>query len=165
MAIEALVSQLNSTALGKAIANSEGATKAPQEGSSSFKEIMSQMDSGMEFAQQLNLAGKQDVSPNSQMQALQGDTVSFQPTDQVSNATSPDAGKKVVDMLGDVNKSQMQMDSMMNNILYSGKRFSNQELLVLQAHVFQHAQTVEIMVKMADQVVGSTKSVLNTQIQ
>jgi hypothetical protein len=92
MAIEALVSQLNGNALGKALANSEGVTRAPQEGSSSFKEIMSQMDGGMEFAESLNLAGKQDVSPSSQMVALEGDTVSFQPTDQVADAP-PDAGR------------------------------------------------------------------------
>jgi hypothetical protein len=165
MAIEAVITQLNGSALGKAIANSEGAAKAPPQGSS-FKDVLSQMDgSGMDMAQQLGMSGNQNVAPSEQMVALQGDGVSFQPGDQVSSSTSPDASHKVVDMLGDVNKSQMQMDSLMNNILYSGKRFSSQELLCMQAYVFQHSQTIELMVKLADQTVSSAKSVLNTQIQ
>jgi len=71
----------------------------------------------------------------------------------------------VVDLLGDVNKGQMQMDSMVNQILYSGKKFSNQELLCIQAHVFHFAQMTELTVKVAEQGVSSVKSVLNTQIQ
>jgi hypothetical protein len=164
MAIEAVVSQLNSSALGKAVSNSEGIAKAPQQGGS-FQEILGQMDSGMEFAQQLGLAGKQDLAPNSQMIAMQGDQVAFTPGEEAVGAGKPDASRKLVDMLGEVNKGQIQMDSLMNNILYSGKRLSNQELLCAQAYVFHHAQLIELTVKLADQAVSSTKSVLNTQVQ
>ena len=164
MAIEAVVSQLNGNALGKALANSEGAAKTQQSGSS-FKDVMSQMDDAVSFARQFDLAGTTDAKPDSKMLVLQGDQVAFQPGDQVNTAGPTDMTHKVADMLGDVNKSQVQMDSLMNNILYSGKRFSNQELLCMQAYVFQHAQTVELTVKLTDQSVSSVKSVLNTQIQ
>lgn len=167
MAIEAVIGQLNSGALGKAVANSQGASSvAPQSGSGgSFKEILAQMDSGADFAQQLNLAGGQDINPTNQMQAIEGSTVAFQPTEQVTQTSKPEASRKVLDMLGEVNQGQMQMDTLVNHVLYSGKRFSNQELMVIQAHVFHFAQMTELTVKVAEQGVSSVKSLANTQIQ
>jgi hypothetical protein len=99
------------------------------------------------------------------MQAITGDDVGFVPTEQVMGLGKPETSAKVVDMLGDVNKGQMQMDSLVNHVLYSGKRFSNQELLVIQAHVFHFAQMTELTVKVAEQSISSVKSVLNTQVQ
>jgi hypothetical protein len=164
MAIEAVVSQLNSSALGKAVTNSEGVANATQKGDS-FADILKRIDSGADFAKQLELTGQQDLSPTANMQTLEGDSVSFTPTDTVTEVSKPEASEKVLDMLGEVNKGQMQMDSLVNQILYSGKRFSNQELLVIQAHVFHFAQMTELTVKVAEQGVSSVKSVLNTQIQ
>ncbi|MFA4873728.1 MAG: hypothetical protein WC956_08920 [bacterium] len=167
MAIEAVVSQLNSSALGKAVGNSEGIAKTAQqgEGGGSFKEILGKMDSGANFAADMGLAGNQDITPTSQMVSMGGEGVSFTPTEQVTQIGQPQAGEKALDMLGEVNKGQMQMDSLVNHILYSGKKFSNQELLVIQAHVFHFAQMTELTVKVAEQGVSSVKSVLNTQVQ
>jgi len=67
-------------------------------------------------------------------------------------------------MLSEVNKGQMQMDSLVNHVLYSGKKFSQQELLVVQAHVFHYAQMTELTVKVAEQGVSSFKSVMNTHV-
>lgn len=167
MAIEAVIGQLNSGALSKAVANSQGAGNvAPQSSTGgSFKEILSQMDSGADFAQQLNLSGNQELNPTNQMQAIEGNGVAFQPVEQATEVSKPDASHKVLDMLGDVNQGQMQMDTLVNHVLYSGKRFSNQELMVIQAHVFHFAQMTELTVKVAEQGVSSVKALANTQIQ
>ena len=164
MAIEAVVSQLNSGALGKAVTNSKGAADVAQKGGSSFADVMQKVDSGSEFANQLGMLDK-EISPTAKVQALDGDAVSFQPLNEVTEVSRPEASKKLLDMLGDVNEGQMQMDSLVDNILNSGKKFSNQELLVIQAHVFHFAQMTELTVKVAEQGVSSIKSVLNTQVQ
>jgi hypothetical protein len=67
-------------------------------------------------------------------------------------------------MLSEVNKGQLQMDSMVNEILYSGKKFGNQELLAIQAHIFQFAQMTEMTVKVAEHGIGSVRTVLQTQM-
>lgn len=165
MAIEAVVSKLNSEALGKAVVKSDELARGGGQ-ASPFSEMLSQMDSGLDFAQTLGMGGlDQDPSPTGQMQAMGGDGVSFSPALDVTNASTPEASEKVMDMLGEVNKGQIQMDSLVNHILYSGKKFSNQELLVIQAHVFHYAQMTELTVKVAEQGVSSVKSVLNTQVQ
>ncbi|MBN1282903.1 MAG: hypothetical protein JXA24_03935 [Proteobacteria bacterium] len=164
MAIDAVVTQLNSSALGKAITNSEGMSKVAGQGSS-FNDILSQkMDGGMEFADAMGVLDN-DITPTNHMQSLEGGEVAFTPEIDVTQVGSPEASGKVLDMLGEVNKGQMQMDSLVNHILYSGKKFSNQELLVIQAHVFHFAQMTELTVKVAEQGVSSIKSVLNTQVQ
>lgn len=164
MAIDAVVSQLNSSALGKAVNNSQGAANATQQGNSSFADIVKKLDSGQEFAEQLGILDK-SIVPTENMKALEGDAVSFAPTDQVTEVGRPEASEKLLDLLGEVNEGQMQMDSLVNTILHSGRKFSNQELLVIQAHVFHFAQMTELTVKVAEQGVSSVKSVLNTQVQ
>ncbi|MFA4970977.1 MAG: hypothetical protein WC683_00085 [bacterium] len=164
MAIEAVVSQLNSSALGKAVTNSEGMSKISEQGSP-FKDVLAeQMNSGTEFADSMGMMNN-DVTPTSQMQTMEAGEVSYTPEIDVSQTSSPEASEKVLDMLGEVNKGQMQMDGLVNHILYSGKKFSNQELLVIQAHVFHFAQMTELTVKVAEQGVSALKSVLNTQVQ
>lgn len=165
MAIEAVVGKLNTEALGKAVVKSDEFAR-PADGAS-FKDVLSQMDSGQDFANSLGMMGgeSQDLTPVNQMQALGADAVAFSPTESSVGISDPAATEKVMDMLGEVNKGQMQMDSLVNHVLYSGKKFSNQELMVIQAHVFHFAQMTELTVKVAEQSVSSVKSVLNTQVQ
>jgi hypothetical protein len=164
MAIEAVVSQLNSSALGKAVTNSQGAANAAQNKATNFADVMKQIDPGTDFAGELGMLNN-DISSTGHMQTLNADGVEFTPTDKVTEVSSPEASEKIINMLGDVNNGQMQMDSLVNHILHSGKKFSNQELLVIQAHVFHFAQMTELTVKVAEQGVSSVKSVLNTQVQ
>lgn len=164
MAVEAVVSKLNSSALGKAVGNSQNAVGAAKPNGKSFSDIMKKIDSGTEFADQLGMKDK-GIDPTGKMKVLEGDAVSFEPTNEVAEITKPEASEKILDMLGDVNKGQMQMNSLVDHVLYSGKKFSNQELLVVQAHVFHFAQMTELTVKVAEQGISSIKSVLNTQVQ
>lgn len=164
MSIEAIVGKLNQEALGKAVTKSEGMAQEANRGSS-FKEMMTQVESGAEFADMVGIGGETSIDPTTQMMSLNGEDVSFMPGQEVTEIGQPETSRKVVDMLGEVNKGQMQMDSLVNHILYSGKKFSNQELLVIQAHVFHFAQMTELTVKVAEQSISSVKSVLNTQVQ
>ena len=163
MAYNAMLGKLNSNALGKAVAKSDNLAKPADQGLS-FKDLLTKIESGGEFAEMLGI-GNNNINPTAQMKALDGDGVAFAPGQEVTELGQPDASGKVLDMLGEVNKGHMQMDSLVNHILYSGKRFSNQELLVIQAHVFHYAQMTELTVKVAEQGVSSVKAVLNTQVQ
>ncbi|HPQ80124.1 MAG TPA: hypothetical protein PLZ86_00145 [bacterium] len=165
MAIESVVGKLSTEALGKAVVKSDEFAKPVD--SSPFKEMLSQMDSGgHDFASLMGMTGHaQEIDPTSRMQALGAEGISFSPAEQSVGITDPAASEKVLDMLGHVNKGQMQMDTLVNHVLYSGKKFSNQELMVIQAHVFHFAQMSELTVKIAEQGVSSVKSVLNTQVQ
>lgn len=164
MAIEAIISKLNSEALGKAVAKSDQAASSAGK-PSPFQEMLSRMESGAEFAQMLGVSDRPDGVPAGQMQALGGEQVAYSPSENATGIGQPAATERVVDMLGEVNKGQLQMDSLVNHVLYSGRRFSNQELLVIQAHVFHFAQMTELTVKVAEQGISSVKAVLNTQVQ
>ena len=163
MAVEHVISKLSSEALGKAVGSSEGIAKPLPQGSS-FKEVLNNVDAGKEFADQLGI-GDATMDPTGKMQTLSANTIEFNPADAVTSVGKPETSQKIVDMLSEVNKGQMQMDSLVNNILYSGKKFSNQELLCIQAHVFHYAQMTELTVKVAEQGISSVKAVLNTQVQ
>ena len=45
-----------------------------------------------------------------------------------------------------------------------GKTFSPGELLALQATVFRYSQTIEIVSRVADRLVGAVKQVMGTQV-
>lgn len=166
MAVEMVLSKLSSEALGKAVTKSEGWVAPLQQGTegTSFKDILSSIDTGEQFADMLGM-GNQTIDPTGGLQTLAANDVQFTPGTDATTVGKPDASQRIVDMLGEVNKGQMQMDSLVNHVLYSGKKFSNQELLCIQAHVFHFAQMTELTVKVAEQGVSSVKSVLNTQVQ
>lgn len=163
MAIETVVGKLSSEALGKAVVRSDQSVSAPGQGMS-FKDMLSEIDSGANFADSLGM-NNQDIVPINQMQVMGGDGVAYMPSEGVTGIGEPQAGQRLLDMVGEVNKGQLQMDSLVNHVLYSGKRFSNQELLVVQAHVFHFAQMTELTVKVAEQSISSVKAVMNTQVQ
>lgn len=132
---------------------------------SPFKQMMDSVGSGEEYAAELGMTGEEVGIPTAEMNAISANGIQV---DTANLKVGVDQGRgidKVVDMLSEVNNGQMQMDNMVNQILYSGKKFSNQELLAIQAHVFHFAQVTELVVKAADQGIGSLKSVLNTNVQ
>ena len=79
--------------------------------------------------------------------------------------TEGGGGEKLMHMLSDFNQQQGQMDLLVNQIMYGDKKFTNQELLAVQAHVFHIAQMTELTVKSVELAVSSFKGVMNTQIQ
>ncbi|MBI4126615.1 MAG: hypothetical protein HY465_03895 [Deltaproteobacteria bacterium] len=167
MASEALLGKLNAQALSKALdhSNMTSQQSATSTQNSSFKDMMAAAEnSGDEMTRMLGM-GNTDVTPVNQVVALSGNDVPFTPGNVGIGVEQPDGSRKVLNMLADVNRGQLQMDSLVNHVLYSGKRFNNQELLVIQSHIFHFAQMTELTVKVAEHGISSVRSVLNTQVQ
>ena len=117
------------------------------EGGSPFQKMMEGMNAGQEMADLLGI-GKDSASlSKGKMESISAANIDFDPAEMNIGLEEPKGVEKVVDMLSEVNKGQMQMDNLVNEILYSEKRFSNQELLAIQAHVFHFAQMSELTVK------------------
>ena len=132
---------------------------------SPFKQMLDSIGSGEQMASDLGMKNQNVGLPSSNMNAISGVGMNIDTTSVNTGVADPNGTQKIVDLLSEVNNGQMQMENMVNQILYSGKRFSNQELLAIQAHVFHFAQITELVVKAADQGVSSLKSVMNTNIQ
>ena len=137
---------------------------------SPFQQVMDQMSTGSNSADQGEALAKafgvvpEDAASSANDKVISAEGLEIDPSD-INLAQEPLSGSdKVVNMLSDVNKGQMKMDELVNQILYSGKHYSSQELLAIQAEVFHYAQMSELTVKVADQGVSSVKSVLSTQI-
>lgn len=160
---ESVMSKISTQAVSKAMEKADQAAQ-PSGAGKSFQEVLTQVDnSGNDMA---NMLGMNDVDPKStQMQAVSGDGIDYTPGDAMSGNTGPDASRKLTDMLSEVNKGQMHMDNLVDQVLYSGKKLSPQELMVIQVHVHHWAQVTELTVKLADHGVSSVKAVLNTQVQ
>jgi len=161
--------KLSAKVIDKAVTETvkqQSTTVVPEE-DSPFKQMLAQMNDGMEFARDLGMTAN-DIGFNFRPDGIDSISAAGIPVENSNPALGSDAGSgidKVVAILSDVNDGQMRMEQLVNEILYGGKRFSNQELLAIQAHVFHIAQMTELAVKVADHGVSSTKAVLNTNIQ
>lgn len=159
-----VTNKVASQVLQKAMENSQTDGKNLSQGPSPFQELLQNAQEVYDFADLLG-AGDNQLLPNGKAQAMSAQEISFDPSTQLAEQFEPTGGEKVVNMLADFNEQQMHMDSLVNEILYGEKRFSNQELLAIQAHVFHVAQMTEMTVKAAELTVTSFKGVMNTQIQ
>lgn len=162
MAVNNAVAKLGQQALSKAANRTEQLKPIDQKGG--FAEVLNNMQSAQDFAQSLGMTSG-NVESAKGVRAIPADAVSFSPTDSVTKPDGPQVGRKVVDMLSEVNDGQIQMDSLINQILHSENKFNPQELLAVQAHVYHYAQMAELTVKVAEHGISSTKQVLNTQVQ
>jgi hypothetical protein len=60
-------------------------------------------------------------------------------------------------------KAEQKIDAILN-AARSGKTFTAGELLAMQSTVFRYSQTVEIVSRAADRLVGAVKQMLSTQV-
>lgn len=162
MAVNNAVAKLGQQALSKAVSRTEQLKPIDQKGG--FAEVLNNMQSAQDFAQSLGMTSG-NVESAKGVQALPADAISFSPADSVTQPDGPQVGRKVVDMLSEVNDGQIQMDSLINQILHSNNKFNPQELLAIQAHVNHYAQMAQLTVKVAEHGISSTKQILNTQVQ
>ena len=132
---------------------------------SPFQQMLSSLGNGQGFAANVGIGNQQIGIPTSETNAISARGIAIDESNLMYGLDQPNGIEKVINLLSDVNNGQMQMENLVNQILYSGKKFSNQELLAIQAHVFHFAQITELVVKAADQGVSSIKSVLNTNVQ
>lgn len=158
-----IAEKLAAQVVQKAVENTQAEAKPlANNGQSSFAELLQNTGEEMGFAEMLGMNDSQSLS--GQTQALSAESIPFDGNGN-GNPFEPAKGQKFVDMLADFNQQQMHMDNLVNDVLYSGKKFSNQELLAIQAHVFHVAQLTELTVKSVELAVSSFKGVMNTQIQ
>lgn len=164
MAAELALKSLEKQVITKAAEKSN--TDVAQTGTGqSFQDVLK--DVGSTGKDMMNLL---DMSPNSfstnnRMEVISAQGVDFQPSSQVTGVSESQPSDMMSHFLNQVNDGQMQMDNMVNHIMYSNQRFSSQELLVMQAQIYNFSQMTELTVKVADQGVSAVRTVLNTQVQ
>jgi hypothetical protein len=78
-----------------------------------------------------------------------------------SSGPSPSAGGEAV--LLAVERAQQRLDAILA-AARSGRTFTAQELLVLQAEAYRTAQTVDLAARLVEQGAQSVKQALNTQL-
>lgn len=160
--MDIVLGKVGAETLGKAV--TDNAAK-PQ--GSSFQDVLSGADSQLDMQDMASNLGVDlsDLSSSlGQFQAIPAESVNMDPNNFNVGSSTSNNSNKVVDMLSEVNKGQMQMDSMLNEVLYSGKKFSNQELLVIQAQIHHFSEMTELTVKVAEQAVNNIRQIQNTQV-
>jgi hypothetical protein len=65
--------------------------------------------------------------------------------------------------LDNVNKGEARLDALLEAAA-KGKTFSAGELIAMQASVFKYSQTVEVLSRATDKLVGALKQTLGTQV-
>jgi hypothetical protein len=65
--------------------------------------------------------------------------------------------------LDNVNKGEARIDALLEAAA-KGKTFSAGELIAMQASVFKYSQTVEVLSRATDKLVGAIKQTLGTQV-
>ncbi|MBI4365569.1 MAG: hypothetical protein HY543_02000 [Deltaproteobacteria bacterium] len=169
MPVDAAAAKLGAEALQA----SQKATGTPKDSAapisagtdSPFQQLMNQMDTGAKFAESIGVLPADLQNGPGEIQALSAEGIAPTPEWLDPHGMSPTGAEHVVSLLSEVNHGQMQMDHLLNEILYGGKKFSNQELLAIQAHIYHFAQMTELTVKVAEQGLSSVKTILNTQVQ
>ncbi len=82
----------------------------------------------------------------------------------INNKVGKIDGKKLIyQIFTGINHGQNQVDKVINLAL-SGKTFSPQELLVMQATVYKFTQELELTSKVIEQVTSGIKTTMNTQV-
>ena len=132
-----IADKLAAQVVQKAVENSQVQNQPQQNSTSPFAEMLQQTGEGMGFADMLGMTDNQ-LLPNGQAQAVSAESIPFDMSQNEVSQVEPSGGQKITEMLSDFNQQQMHMDNLVNEVLYGGKKFSNQELLAIQAHVFQY---------------------------
>lgn len=162
--MSAIATKLTAQVLQKAFENSQTQSKPTQGGEAPFKDLLQSMGEEANFAEMLGY-GDGQLLGGPKSQAISAQSIPFSANEEGMNKFNQDHGTKLVNMLADFNQQQVQMDGVINDVLYGDKKFNNQELLAIQAHVFHVAQMTELTVKTVELAVSSFKGVMNTQIQ
>lgn len=159
-----VTNKLATQVLQKAFENSSQAEgKTATAGQGNFADLFKNAQSDLDFPKALGIGDNRLLS-NSPAQAISADQVAVDP-DAVSLQFEKGKNPVFVDLLADFNSQSQRMDTLMNDVIFGNRRYSNQELLVMQAQIFHMAQEVELTVKVAELGVSSFKGVMNTQIQ
>lgn len=139
-----------------------GSSAMPKTGPSAFADMLDALG-GKESAGQLIQPG--DVPGNAGFDSIGVPDLEPTADSLAMQEVTPAKGSVMVDLLQDVNKSQMKMDQFYTALLDGTKQYSMQELMLIQAKIYQLSQVTEMCVKVTQEGVSSVKSTLNTQVQ
>jgi len=81
----------------------------------------------------------------------------------VLNEESRTQGKGLFGLVSQIEKANLRSDAVLKE-LSTNKDLSQGDLLVMQAMVYKAAQSTEVLSKVVDQVTGSVKTILNTNV-
>lgn len=163
--MDIVLGKVGTQAIGQAVGEAAKSTTTSGTGSN-FQDVMSGMDNQLnmnELTSSLGVDTSDLSSGMGQFQSISAENVTMDPNNFQVGTTGASGPDKIVNMLSEVNKGQMQMDNLLNEVLYSGKKFSNQELLVVQAQIHHFSEMTELTVKVAEQAVNNLRQIQNTQ--
>lgn len=75
----------------------------------------------------------------------------------------PPRSRQVVRMLDRVSEAQQRLERVLE-LAQSGKSFTPNELIALQAHVYRASQELELAGKVVEKATGGVKQILQTQV-
>lgn len=78
-------------------------------------------------------------------------------------ADAQKSGSMISDMVASMEKSQVGLDKLINGGL-SGKTFTNQEMLSLQAGMYKYSQELDLTSKIVEKATSGLKDTLKTQV-
>jgi hypothetical protein len=132
-------------------------------GASEFEKVLTgRLESQSEMTKQIINAfggGGQEFKPKS----ISAEGLEIR-TSEVTSQQEIRTHGKTLDLLSDVNRGALQMESMMD-MTTSGRKFSPPELLAMQAGMHQIALSIDLTGKIVEQVNTGTKQLLNTSFQ
>ena len=150
-------------AMTKALEKTQENASPAKTDSNAFSKMFENAKGDFNFVDLLGM-GNNTTLPTGKVEAVSAEQVSFD-KEHYTGVEKAEGGNKVLNMLSDFNNQQSQMDQLVNQVLYSDKKYSNQELLAVQAHVFHLSQMTELTVKSVELGVSSFRGIMNTQIQ
>jgi hypothetical protein len=155
------------TKVGQSIAEkviTESQKNSPIAGSESdFQKVLtSKLEAQSEMTKQImNSFGM--GADSTKLKAVSAEGLEINPT-QVSNNQEIRTHGKTMDLLTDVNRGALQMDSLME-LTTSGRKFTPPELLAMQAGMHQIALSIDLTGKIVETLNSGTKQLLNTSFQ
>lgn len=131
---------------------------------SKFGQVLDQMTAQEDFMKNLGVHPG-DMSPDAErFESISANNIDI-PMDELINADVKEPGWGVVhDLLEDVVVAGDRMDFLTSEILSGGTKYSNQQLLALQAKIMKYSQITDVTVKLASETVSSIRQTLNTQV-
>ncbi|HEX5035693.1 MAG TPA: hypothetical protein VFX30_00855 [bacterium] len=131
-------------------------------GESDFQKVLtSKLEAQSEMTKQImNSFG---MGGENKIKAVSAEGLEISPT-QVSNNQEIRTHGKTMDLLTDVNRGALQMDSLME-LTTSGRKFTPPELLAMQAGMHQIALSIDLTGKIVETLNSGTKQLLNTSFQ
>ncbi len=154
--------------IGQSIAEktlTEGQNGPVSAGTSDFAKLLEQkMDQQGQTTQKLLESLGMSPTQAPTIQAMSASGLDIQPPKVSTGATEVRTQGKVMELLTEVNRGAHQMESMVQMIGTPGKKFTMQEMLVIQASLHPLVLHLELTGKLVEQGGNSVKTLVQTNV-